>query len=183
MSTSDADRIEGAGEEGGPSASRRWLSLRPAVFCYAAAPVAVAIAFVARKALAPLLPADAAYLLFVPAVLAAAGLGGLGPGLVATAPWPKFEPSLLVEDMITLPVQVNGKKRGELTITVEASQADVERATLALEPVQRAQHRQPRVLYDLLGNRTTLDMRERQAQHHAAPALNEVVEDLLVAVV
>jgi leucyl-tRNA synthetase len=58
--------------------------------------------------------------------------------LVATAPWPKFEPSLLVEDMITLPVQVNGKKRSELTIAVDASQADVERATLALEAVRRA---------------------------------------------
>ena len=58
--------------------------------------------------------------------------------LVATAPWPKFEPSLLNEDMITLPVQVNGKKRSELTIAVDASQADVERATLALEAVRRA---------------------------------------------
>jgi len=63
----------------------------------------------------------------------------LGHGeMVATVPWPKFEPSLLVEDVITLPVQVNGKKRGELTIGVDASQADVERATLALEAVRRA---------------------------------------------
>jgi leucyl-tRNA synthetase len=58
--------------------------------------------------------------------------------LVSTVPWPKFEPSLLVEDVITLPVQVNGKKRAELTIAVEASQADVERATLALDAVRRA---------------------------------------------
>jgi leucyl-tRNA synthetase len=58
--------------------------------------------------------------------------------LVAMADWPKFEPSLLVEDVITYPVQVNGKKRGELTIAVDASQADVERATLALEAVIRA---------------------------------------------
>ena len=43
-----------------------------------------------------------------------------------------------VEDMITLPVQVNGKKRGELTIAIDASQADVERATLALDAVRRA---------------------------------------------
>jgi leucyl-tRNA synthetase len=58
--------------------------------------------------------------------------------MVATAPWPKFEPSLLVEDVITLPVQVNGKRRGELTIGVDASQADIERATLALDVVRRA---------------------------------------------
>ncbi len=41
----------------------------------------------------------------------------------------EFDRSLLVEDVIVLPVQVNGKKRGELTIAADASQADVERAT------------------------------------------------------
>ena len=52
--------------------------------------------------------------------------------------WPEIDPSLLVEETITLPVQVNGKKRGELTIAVDASQADVETATLALDAVRRA---------------------------------------------
>jgi len=47
--------------------------------------------------------------------------------------------SLLVEDTITLPVpQINGRKRGELTIAADASQAEVETATLALDAVQRA---------------------------------------------
>jgi leucyl-tRNA synthetase len=58
--------------------------------------------------------------------------------LVATSPWPEFDRSLLVEDVIVLPVQVNGKKRGELTIAVDASQADVERAALALDFIVRA---------------------------------------------
>ena len=58
--------------------------------------------------------------------------------LVSMTPWPKFEPSLLAEDVITYPVQVNGKKRAELTIAVDASQADVERATLALDAVRKA---------------------------------------------
>lgn len=58
--------------------------------------------------------------------------------MVAATPWPAFEASLLAEDVITYPVQVNGKKRAELTIAVDASQADVEKATLALEAVQRA---------------------------------------------
>jgi leucyl-tRNA synthetase len=58
--------------------------------------------------------------------------------LVATTPWPDFDGSLLLEDVIVLPVQVNGKKRGELTIAADASQADVERATLALDFVVRA---------------------------------------------
>jgi leucyl-tRNA synthetase len=59
-------------------------------------------------------------------------------GLVATVPWPETDRSLLVEDMIILPVQVNGKKRGELTIPVGATQGDIETAALALESVVRA---------------------------------------------
>src|SRR5262245_20313987 len=52
---------------------------------YGLAPFAVAIAFLLRLALTPLVGDASPYLLFVPAVLAAAGLGGLGPGLLATA--------------------------------------------------------------------------------------------------
>jgi leucyl-tRNA synthetase len=37
-----------------------------------------------------------------------------------------------------LPVQINGRKRAELTIAAEASQADIEAATLALDPVRQA---------------------------------------------
>ena len=58
--------------------------------------------------------------------------------LVADRAWPEVDRSMLVEDMITLPVQVNGKKRGELTIAIDASQADVETAALGLDAVQRA---------------------------------------------
>ncbi len=58
--------------------------------------------------------------------------------LVATRAWPLVERSLLTEDTITLPVQINGRKRAELTIATDASQVDVETATLALDAVQRA---------------------------------------------
>jgi len=57
--------------------------------------------------------------------------------LVAETPWPEVEPALLAADHILLPVQVNGKKRAELTIAAGASDAEVEEAALALEPVQR----------------------------------------------
>jgi leucyl-tRNA synthetase len=68
----------------------------------------------------------------------------LGHGeMVSTQPWPMVEASLLVEDEITLPVQINGKKRGELTIAIDASQADVEAATLELDAVRRALAGQP----------------------------------------
>ena len=58
--------------------------------------------------------------------------------LVSTQAWPEIDYALLIEDMITLPVQINGKKRAELTIAADASQADVETATLALDVIRRA---------------------------------------------
>ncbi len=64
-------------------------------------------------------------------------------GLVADTPWPDLDPSLLVEDSITLPVQVNGKKRADVTVAREADQAAIEAAVLALEGVQRALEGKP----------------------------------------
>jgi leucyl-tRNA synthetase len=58
--------------------------------------------------------------------------------LVAEEAWPTVERELLVEETITLPVQVNGKKRADVTIARDAAQPEVEAAVLALEPVQRA---------------------------------------------
>ncbi len=60
------------------------------------------------------------------------------PGLVADTPWPELDPAMLVEDQITLPVQVNGKKRADVTVAREADQATIEAAVLALDGVQRA---------------------------------------------
>jgi len=66
------------------SSFKHWLFVRREMLRYALAPFAVALAFLARLALTPILGDASPYLLFVPAVLAAAGLGGLGPGLLAT---------------------------------------------------------------------------------------------------
>ncbi|MCE1235344.1 MAG: leucine--tRNA ligase [Hyphomicrobiales bacterium] len=59
-------------------------------------------------------------------------------GLVADAAWPTVDPALVVDDTLTLPVQVNGKKRAELTIARDADEAAVRAATLALEAVVAA---------------------------------------------
>jgi leucyl-tRNA synthetase len=59
-------------------------------------------------------------------------------GMVATTPWPDYDASLVMDDQVTLPVQINGKKRGELTIDRNADQAAVEQAVLALDFVQNA---------------------------------------------
>jgi leucyl-tRNA synthetase len=61
-----------------------------------------------------------------------------GKGLAAEQPWPALDRALLVEDTITLPVQVNGKKRADVTVARDADNPDVEAAVLALEPVRRA---------------------------------------------
>jgi two-component system, LuxR family, sensor kinase FixL len=66
------------------NAFKHWLFVRREGLRYALAPCAVALAFLARLALTPILGDASPYLLFVPAVLTAAGLGGLGPGLLAT---------------------------------------------------------------------------------------------------
>jgi leucyl-tRNA synthetase len=58
--------------------------------------------------------------------------------LVATEAWPQVEPDLLVEDTITLPVQVNGKKRAEVTVARDAEKANIEAAVLALDAVKKA---------------------------------------------
>jgi len=58
--------------------------------------------------------------------------------LVAEAIWPRVDPSLLIEDTITLPVQVNGKKRADVTVPREAGKDQIETAVLALDAVKRA---------------------------------------------
>ncbi len=58
--------------------------------------------------------------------------------LVACEPWPELETNLLVEDSITLPIQINGKKRGDVTVARNAPNSEVETAVLALDWVKRA---------------------------------------------
>ncbi len=58
--------------------------------------------------------------------------------LVAQAAWPAVERSLLVEDTLTLPVQINGKKRDEITVPRAASNTEIEAAVLALDAVKKA---------------------------------------------
>jgi len=58
--------------------------------------------------------------------------------LVAQSPWPAVERDLLIEDTITLPVQINGKKRAEVMVPRNAGNAEVEAAVLALDAVKAA---------------------------------------------
>jgi leucyl-tRNA synthetase len=58
--------------------------------------------------------------------------------LLATQSWPALETDLLVEDTITLPVQVNGKKRADVTVARDAGNVDIEASVLALDAIKRA---------------------------------------------
>jgi leucyl-tRNA synthetase len=58
--------------------------------------------------------------------------------LLAAEPWPVPDPALLLEETITIAVQVNGKRRDELRIARDAPKEDIESAALKLENVVRA---------------------------------------------
>ena len=64
---------------------------------------------------------------------------------VAQSPWPVADRSLIASANVTYVVQVNGKKRGELSIERDAGHERVEREALALDAVKRAMdNRRPR---------------------------------------
>ncbi|QKV19842.1 leucine--tRNA ligase [Oricola thermophila] len=50
--------------------------------------------------------------------------------MVAETPWPQFDPSLVEENTVTLPVQINGKKRGEIVVAKDADKDVVEKSAL-----------------------------------------------------
>ncbi len=59
-------------------------------------------------------------------------------GLVSAAAWPQPDPALLIDNEITLPVQVNGKKRADITIARDASEESIRTVVLALDAVAKA---------------------------------------------
>jgi leucyl-tRNA synthetase len=61
-----------------------------------------------------------------------------GEGLVIQTSWPQADEAYLVEDTVTLPVQVNGKRRGEIDVAKDLPREEVEKAALAVEAVRKA---------------------------------------------
>jgi leucyl-tRNA synthetase len=59
-------------------------------------------------------------------------------GLIADAAWPEVDPALLVDDEVTIAVQVNGKLRDTLVMPKGAPKDSVEAAALAAEKIVRA---------------------------------------------
>lgn len=54
-----------------------------------------------------------------------------GNGLCSAAPWPDVDAALLVDDSVTLPIQVNGKRRAEISVAKTAVKDDIEALALA----------------------------------------------------
>ena len=63
--------------------------------------------------------------------------------LAAMASWPVADRNIVVEDTMSLPVQVNGRKRADVVVARDAGNAAIEAAALALEPVRRALEGRP----------------------------------------
>ncbi|MDG2058477.1 MAG: leucine--tRNA ligase [Tateyamaria sp.] len=61
-----------------------------------------------------------------------------GAGLIIHATWPAAEEAMLKSDTVTLPIQINGKRRGELTVEADLEKSEVEKMALAHEAVQKA---------------------------------------------
>ncbi len=60
-----------------------------------------------------------------------------GEGLVTQATWPKADPAMLVEDEVVLPIQINGKRRSEISVPRDMGTAEVEKLVLADDTVVR----------------------------------------------
>jgi leucyl-tRNA synthetase len=63
--------------------------------------------------------------------------------ILADTPWPVADPEWLVADSVTLAVQVNGKRRGEIELPAGSDEAVVRERALADEAVLRAMGGKP----------------------------------------
>ena len=64
-----------------------------------------------------------------------AALGG--NGIIANAEWPEIHEPLLVDDTVTIAVQVNGKMRSKIELPVDCAKDVAEKAALALPEVEK----------------------------------------------
>ncbi|MEM7520690.1 MAG: leucine--tRNA ligase [Pseudomonadota bacterium] len=60
-----------------------------------------------------------------------------GDGMIVNAAWPKADAAMLIDDMVTLPIQVNGKRRAEIEVPADCPKEEVEKLALAHEAVVR----------------------------------------------
>ena len=61
-----------------------------------------------------------------------------GKGLAAITRWPDADESMLIDDTVTLPIQINGKRRAEISVAKDLDKDEVEKIALSTEAVQKA---------------------------------------------
>ena len=66
-----------------------------------------------------------------------------GAGLCAQSPWPKADPALLIDDTVILPIQINGKRRAEISVPKDMPASEVEKIALANDDVVKFLAGQP----------------------------------------
>ena len=66
-----------------------------------------------------------------------------GVGLVSQAAWPLADAGLLVDDQVILPIQINGKRRAEISVPKDMPASEVEKIALADEAVVKFLAGQP----------------------------------------
>lgn len=60
-----------------------------------------------------------------------------GDGLITTSTWPQADEAMLVDDTVTLPIQINGKRRAEIQVPADMPKEEVEKIALSHEAVIR----------------------------------------------
>jgi leucyl-tRNA synthetase len=72
-----------------------------------------------------------------------------GPYSIHRQPWPSWDETMVVEETITLAVQVNGRVRDRMTVPATISEAEAHERALQVEGVQRYLngHTVKRVIY------------------------------------
>ena len=61
-----------------------------------------------------------------------------GKGLIAQQPWPTVDETLINDATITMPIQVNGKRRGQIEVQKDLELSEIENLAISEEAVQRA---------------------------------------------
>jgi len=61
-----------------------------------------------------------------------------GENLVTIAPWPVADPQMLIDETVILPIQINGKRRAEISVPADLPESEVEKIALAHDAVVKA---------------------------------------------
>ena len=64
-------------------------------------------------------------------------LAGFGPAGLSRQSWPQWDAAKAAEDLIVVPIQVNGKMRGQVEVPVHTGEEQIKSLVLAMESIQR----------------------------------------------